>query len=356
MRALALPAHTAGLAPVDVGLLGVADLTNGGAAGDFDVANFTGGHTQLSEAAFLCDELNRGSSRACNLCAATGVELHSVDNGTQGDVAQGQVVAGLDIGRGAGLDKVALIELGRCQDVTLLAICVVQEGDTSGAVGVVLDVSDPCGHAILVVTTEVDHAVGALVAAATVASSHTAVVVTAASLVQRTHQRLFGLGTSDLDEVGDARTATTRGRGLVLANSHDFPLVLRRSGLLAEDVDGAFTQGHDGALDILARTDSIASAVNLALAVLRSHGGNLHAEDRFDGHLDLGLVRARINFEGVLALIHQDRGLLGDNRTQNDIAGVLSGFDRAHFVSSLVPRNASRAPWVKMTSSLSRTS
>src|SRR5207342_2566175 len=31
-RALALPAHAAGLAPVDVGLLGVADLTDRGAA------------------------------------------------------------------------------------------------------------------------------------------------------------------------------------------------------------------------------------------------------------------------------------------------------------------------------------
>src|SRR5882757_403033 len=43
-RALALPAHAAGLAPVDVALLGVADLANGCAAADVDVADLAGRH------------------------------------------------------------------------------------------------------------------------------------------------------------------------------------------------------------------------------------------------------------------------------------------------------------------------
>src|SRR6476660_8435367 len=46
-RALALPAHAAGLAPVDVGLLGVADLADRRAAAQVDVADLTGRHTQL---------------------------------------------------------------------------------------------------------------------------------------------------------------------------------------------------------------------------------------------------------------------------------------------------------------------
>src|SRR5690348_717647 len=45
-RALALPAHPAGLAPVDVRLLGVADLADGGAAAHVDVPHLAGGHPQ----------------------------------------------------------------------------------------------------------------------------------------------------------------------------------------------------------------------------------------------------------------------------------------------------------------------
>src|SRR5215213_1587568 len=45
--ALALPAHAAGLAPVDVGLLGVADLADRGAAAGVDVADLARGHPQL---------------------------------------------------------------------------------------------------------------------------------------------------------------------------------------------------------------------------------------------------------------------------------------------------------------------
>src|SRR5690606_22610958 len=45
-RALALPPHAAGLAPVDVGLLGVADLSDRGAAGDLHHPHLAGGHAQ----------------------------------------------------------------------------------------------------------------------------------------------------------------------------------------------------------------------------------------------------------------------------------------------------------------------
>ena len=150
-------------------------------------------------------------------------------NGTQGDVAQLQRVAWLDVGTNASLDVIALLEAGRSEDVALLAVRVVQESDTSGAVGVVLDVSDRRRNAVLVVTTEVNHAVLALVAAAAVAGGHATVVVTATGLVQRAQQRLLGGVARDLDKVRDRREATARSRGLVLANSHcsNVPSVLR---------------------------------------------------------------------------------------------------------------------------------
>src|ERR1044071_6972017 len=56
-RALALPAHAAGLAPVDVGLLGVADLADRRAAADVEVADLAGRHAQRGARALLGDQL-----------------------------------------------------------------------------------------------------------------------------------------------------------------------------------------------------------------------------------------------------------------------------------------------------------
>src|SRR5690606_32174994 len=99
--------------------------------------------------------------------------------------------------------------------------------------------------------TEVDDAVLALVATADVASGDAALVVAAARLGERAKQRLLGRGAGDLDEISNARTATTRGRRLVLANSHSVFLLalLQRS---REDIDGTRLQRDDGALGVLA--------------------------------------------------------------------------------------------------------
>src|SRR4051794_19874176 len=112
-RALALPAHAAGLAPVDVGLLGVADLADSGAAADVDVADLTGGHAQLRVGAVLRDELHARTGGAGDLRAATRAQLDGVHDGADRDVAQRKAVARLDVGPGAVLDPVALAKLVR---------------------------------------------------------------------------------------------------------------------------------------------------------------------------------------------------------------------------------------------------
>src|SRR6476646_4172138 len=183
-RALALPAHAAGLAPVDVALLGVAHLADGRAAAQVDVADLAGRHTQLGVGAVLGDELHASTRGAGDLGATTGLELDRVNDRTHGDVAQRKRVARLDVGRGAVLDRVALLHLVRGQDVALLAVGVLDERDARGAVGVVLDVSDLGRHAVLVVATEVDDAVGTLVAATDVTRGDAAGVVAATRLGQ----------------------------------------------------------------------------------------------------------------------------------------------------------------------------
>src|SRR5687768_5038451 len=110
-RALALPPHAAGLPPVDVRLLGVAHLADRRATADVDVADLARRHAQLRQPALAGDQLDAGPGRAGDLGAATGTELDGVNNRADGDVPQRQVVAGLDVGRGAALHRVALLEL-----------------------------------------------------------------------------------------------------------------------------------------------------------------------------------------------------------------------------------------------------
>src|SRR3954447_12414691 len=74
-RALALPAHAAGLAPVDVGLLGVADLAEGGAAANVDEPHLARGHAQGGARALLGDELGGVAGRVGDLGAATRPQL-----------------------------------------------------------------------------------------------------------------------------------------------------------------------------------------------------------------------------------------------------------------------------------------
>src|SRR6476659_1490987 len=121
-RADALPAHAAGLAPVDVRLLGVADLADRGAAAHVHEAHLARRHAQRGAAALASDQLGRVAGRASDLRAAARTQLHAVDGRTDRDVAQRQVVAGLDVGVRAGLDHGALRQALRRHDVALLAV------------------------------------------------------------------------------------------------------------------------------------------------------------------------------------------------------------------------------------------
>src|SRR5699024_6288607 len=71
LRAPALPAHAAGLAPADVDLLGVADLTDGGAAARVDAADFGRRHAQDGVLALLAQQLDGRTGRTGQLRAGT---------------------------------------------------------------------------------------------------------------------------------------------------------------------------------------------------------------------------------------------------------------------------------------------
>ncbi len=115
--------------------------------------------------------------------------------------------------------------LGR-EDVALLAVGVVQQGDVGGAVGVVLDRGDLRGHTVLA-TLEVDPPVQTLGAATTVAGRLATVGVASTALLQAFHERALGLCLGDLGEVRVGGEAPTGARGLGLANWHRWLLVLK---------------------------------------------------------------------------------------------------------------------------------
>ena len=150
-----------------------------------------------------------------------------MNHGTDGDIAQRQVVARLNIGACTALYKVTLAELVGSNDVALLAICVMQKCDTRSAVRVVLNVSDLCWHAIFVITTEVDETVGALMSATLVTNGDATGRVTTTLGVDRTDERLLRGGASDLNEVRNARATTARSCRLVFTNTHESILFFR---------------------------------------------------------------------------------------------------------------------------------
>src|SRR5262249_33932793 len=163
---LALPPVAAGLAELDVALLGVPDLADGGAAARVHPPDLARRHPELGVPALLREQLHARTGRPGDLGATAGPQLDGVPQGAGGDVAQRQAVPRADVGARAVLHPVPLPQALRAQDVALLAVGVVQQRDPRGAVRVVLHVRHLGGHAVLVRPAEVDQPVRALVAAA----------------------------------------------------------------------------------------------------------------------------------------------------------------------------------------------
>lgn len=110
---------TAGLADDDVGVIGVADLTDGGAAGNEDAAHLGGRHTDDSVLALLTHQLAGVTGGTGDSSALARLELDGVDERTDGDVGEGQSVARLDVGVRTGHDGLTDLEALGGQDVAL---------------------------------------------------------------------------------------------------------------------------------------------------------------------------------------------------------------------------------------------
>src|SRR5262249_12567608 len=251
--------------------------------------------------------------------------------------------AGPDVGARAVLHHISLRQALWAEDVALLAVGVVQQRDPRRPVRVVLHVSHPRRHPVLVGPAEVDQAVGTLVAAALMPRGDPPMHIPAATGMQRADERLLGLAAGDLGEVRAARPTPARRDRLVLADAHVCSSSCRYghapSGCLAdwpaEDVDTVtLGQADDGALGVGPLPPAEPGAAALAWPVEGVDASYPDIEDRLDRLLDLGLVGALGDDEGIPALVGQAVALLRDHRADQDVSRV---GDLAHSCSSFVP-------------------
>ena len=179
----AQPAFAPGLAQGDVFLLHVAQLADGGPAVQRHHAHLAGRQLQMGVLAFLGHQLGGGARGPGHLPALAGLHLHVVHQGAGGNIPQGQGIPRLDVRFGAGDHHVAHLQILGGQDVALLPVHVMQQGNAGRAVGVVFD-GGHLGRHLQLVPLEVDEPVAPLVPPAPVAAGDPAVVVPAAGLFQ----------------------------------------------------------------------------------------------------------------------------------------------------------------------------
>jgi len=119
---------------------------------------FTRRQLDLRIARILADQLRVGASRAGHLATGTDLQLDIVDDGADRHRRKRHCVARLDVDPRAGDHLIAHLQSLRRQDISQLAILVLDQRDEGGAVGIVFQPLHGRRHVELP-AFEVDHAV-----------------------------------------------------------------------------------------------------------------------------------------------------------------------------------------------------
>ena len=209
-------------------MVDVADLTDAGDAVDVDVALFAGGKSYESVVAFLSHQLSHVAGCTDELSALASVKLDCVDEGTNGEIGQRQSVAGLDISVSAVSDDMADFDSIGSEDVSLLAVFVLNQSDECAAVGIVLDGLNGCVHADFI-AFEIDNAVFGSVSAAMMTNGDAAVVVAAGGLLHRFEKALLGSYFGKTGIIGDSHCPRAGGDRLKCFDRHFISLSFRFS-------------------------------------------------------------------------------------------------------------------------------
>lgn len=188
----ALPACAAGLARSFIHVVAVTDLADRAEAAIIKAADFTGRHFHQRPAAIAVGEHSELASSTSDFAAVAWDQLDVVDRGAEWNCAEWHRVARFRGDVCTSNDGRADFEAERSEDVGLLAVLILDEGDAASAVRIVFDADDRCG-CIVFATAEVDQAIVALVTTTDVAASDTAGVVTATTALQGREETLLGL-------------------------------------------------------------------------------------------------------------------------------------------------------------------
>ena len=160
-----------------------------------------------------------GAGAADHLSAPAGDNLDVVNRGAERDGLERESVAHGRLGALPGAYFGPHGETDRGQDVSLLAVLVLQEGDAGRAVRVVFDGED-LGENSLLLALEIDKTVLSLMAPAAMPHGKATVVVATAGPLSSRRERLFRPVLGNLGKVGKRLEAARGGKGAEAFESH----------------------------------------------------------------------------------------------------------------------------------------
>jgi hypothetical protein len=155
-----------------------------------EAADFTGRHFHERPAAIAVGEHGELAGGAGDFATVARDELDVVDRGAERHGAEWHGVARFRSDVGTGDDGGSDFQAEWGEDVGLLAVLILDEGDAAGAVRIVFDADDG-GWCIVLAALEVDQTVVALVATADVTAGDAAGVVTATAALERGEKALL---------------------------------------------------------------------------------------------------------------------------------------------------------------------
>jgi hypothetical protein len=221
MRFSAHPTLTACLSNLDVHVFDIADLAHRGSAFGTDPSNFAAGQSDLGPIALTGVENGRIPSTSAEFSAPAGDTFQIVNGHPNRNGRQRHAITDAGFHVVSADDPIAGLQTFRGQDVTQFAIVVFQERNSTGTIGVVLNVRHFRGD-IVFVATEINSAVHPLVTAAAKASSDFALVVPSAGTMKRFEKGFLGLflAVGDLGKIADRAAAPSGAGGPVFSDSH----------------------------------------------------------------------------------------------------------------------------------------
>ena len=206
---------------VDQVVLAVAHNTNRCATVNRYHSHFTRWHTKGCILSFLRHKLCTVACGADQLSSFSRVQLHIVDHGTNRDILKRQAVAQMHLCFRSVHDGHAVGQALRCKNICFLTVCIADQCDISGSVGIVLNSDHFCRNSVFP-SLEINNSVFSLVSASAVSHSDFTLSVTTGVLFQRSHKGFLRSTLGDLREIISGHMSSGRCIWAISFDSHYF--------------------------------------------------------------------------------------------------------------------------------------